>query len=260
MNQTKQPVVFFGHGSPMNAIQETDMSRKWKELGAEFRLNLPKAVLVVSAHWLTEGTKITENHHPRTIHDFGGFPEELYKIEYPAPGNPKLAKEICSWVQFTSITCDQEWGLDHGTWSILRWVFPEANVPVVQLSIDRRQDFSWYYALGNALSNLREQGILLVGSGNLVHNLALLNWQNWNEKPEWAVEANETLKSLIRSRNIQELEKGHSISESVSTAINSAEHFVPALFCLGFGSQATNLEFFNDIVQSSISMTSFILK
>lgn len=259
MKQNPQPAIFFGHGSPMNAIQETEFSLGWRNLGQKIIQNKPNAVLMVSAHWITDGTKITVNEYPPTIHDFGGFPRDLYRVEYPAPGSRELAESIIDTTVGFSIEPDDSWGLDHGTWSILKWVFPYANIPILQLSIDRNLTMQGYFELGKALAHWREEGVLLAGSGNLVHNLSLLNWQNLDEEPEWAVEANDTMKVLVHNRNVEELAKANAISPYVNLAINSAEHFVPALYCLGFGEGYSHLEFFNDRIQSSLSMTGFIL-
>lgn len=255
----KQPALFIGHGNPMNAILNTPISRgwvDWKDSVYKSR-NLPKAIVVVSAHWLTQGTKVTFANPPETIHDFGGFPQELFDVEYKAPGDPKLAQTIIESTQFTETHADHEWGLDHGTWCFLKWMFPEANIPILQISIDTTKPFYWHYELARDLSKLREQGVLLVGSGNLVHNLRLYNWKNPEEKLDWAEESNENFKKLIIQRDAKELSKAHAISHSAELAINSAEHYIPALYGLGFGADEERMEFFNDSLESAISMTSF---
>jgi 4,5-DOPA dioxygenase extradiol len=254
------PTFFLGHGSPMNAIQDTEFSRGWASIGEKIGLSKsgkPSSVVIVSAHWLTEGTYITKSSNPKTIHDFGGFPKELYEVEYKVPGNPDLAEEIAHTCKYTKIQTDLNWGLDHGTWSILKWIFPSADVPVLQLSIDATKPLLWHYELAAELSSLRKKNILLLGSGNLVHNLALLNWKNMDEKLEWAVESNETFKSIIASKDHRRLATAHAISPEAKLAINSAEHFVPSLYTMGFGKDESHIEFFHDMVQSSISMLSF---
>jgi 4,5-DOPA dioxygenase extradiol len=255
-----QPTLFLGHGSPMNAIQDTEFSRGWTSLGEKItssKTGNPAAVVIVSAHWLTEGTFITKAKAPKTIHDFGGFPKELYNVQYNAPGNPDLADEIASSCKFTKIQTDLSWGLDHGTWSVLKWIFPKADVPILQLSIDATKPMLWHYDLGEELSSLRNKNILLLGSGNLVHNLALYNWSNANEKQDWAIESNETFKSIIGAKDYRRLATAHGISPAVKLAINSAEHFVPSLYILGFGKHEPHVEFFHDKVESSLSMLSF---
>jgi 4,5-DOPA dioxygenase extradiol len=254
-----QPSVFIGHGSPMNAIQATEFSRGWVNWGKKMYPEssfLPKAILVVSAHWLTEGTKLTANSHPKTIHDFRGFPQELFQVEYPAPGDPSLSHKWANEFRFTDLEEDHSWGLDHGTWSFLRWIFPEANIPVLQLSIDYKKPFYWHYELAKELSRLREENVLVVGSGNLVHNLSLYNWRNPNEKLEWAQEASETFHKLILSGDAGKLSEGSQISTAAKLAINSAEHFVPILYSMGFSREKEEPYFFNDVVQSALSMTS----
>jgi 4,5-DOPA dioxygenase extradiol len=257
-----QPSFFLAHGSPMNAIEDTEFSRGWTDLGIRITNSsngIPSAIVVVSAHWLTEGTYITCANPQKTIHDFGGFPQELFNVQYPAPGAPEIAHKIIEELKFTSIKEDFDWGMDHGTWSILKWIFPDANIPVLQISIDRTKPFLWYYEMGQELAKFKKDNILFIGSGNLVHNLGLLNWRNWDEQLDWAIESNQTFKDLIQARDFRKMATAHSISPAAKLAINSAEHFVPALYALGFGHDESHLEFFHDRVQSSISMLSFQL-
>jgi 4,5-DOPA dioxygenase extradiol len=256
------PTFFLAHGSPMNAIQDTEFSRGWTELGKKLlssKYEFPRAILVVSAHWVTEGTYITSANPMKTIHDFGGFPQELFDVQYPAPGSPEIADQVIEKVFFTPIKADFDWGMDHGTWSILKWIFPDANIPVLQISIDGTKPFLWHYEMGQHLSKFRNENILLIGSGNLVHNLGLLNWKNWDEQLDWAVESNQTFKTLIQERDFRKMASAHNISPAAKLAINSAEHYVPALYSMGFGHEEKHLEFFHDKVQSSISMLSFQL-
>jgi len=180
------PVIFIGHGNPMNALLENDYTKSWSSIGA--KLAKPKAILCISAHWYLPAGLVTAMNKPRTIHDFGGFPRELYEVKYPAPGDPKLAKRIKDIHSPISIGLDEEWGLDHGTWSVLKHVFPEADVPVVQLSIDESKPPAYHYEIGKKLSPLRDEGVLVIGSGNLVHNLHAYAWGQRRIEPyDWAV-------------------------------------------------------------------------
>src|SRR2546428_9087131 len=173
-NTSKMPVLFVGHGNPMNAIEDNQYTRAWKLIG--LNMEKPKAILVVSAHWLTRGTFVTGMLKPRTIHDFGGFPDRLFAVQYPAPGSPELAEEIKQQIKLAQIKLDHEWGLDHGTWSVLAQMFPMADIPVFQLSIDYTKPTSWHYELAKELAFLRNKGVLLMGSGNVVHNLRLADF------------------------------------------------------------------------------------
>src|ERR1700739_480782 len=181
----KMPLLFVGHGNPMNAIEQNEFSYKWKLLGVE--LPKPQAILCISAHWETKGTFVTAMQKPKTIHDFGGFPQELFDVQYPAPGNPSLAKQIKSEIKKTEVGLDEEWGLDHGCWSVIKRMYPNADVPVIQLSLDYTKPAQWHYDLAKELSELRHKGVLIVGSGNMVHNLGMLNWRNLNSGGyDWA--------------------------------------------------------------------------
>lgn len=249
--------IFFGHGSPMNAITENPFALKWSEIGKN--LPKPKAVLCISAHYETTGTKITANEHPPTIHDFGGFPKELFAVQYPSPGNPKLAEQIVQ--KIPSIQLDLDWGLDHGTWSVLRHVFPYADVPILQLSLDRNKSPIEHFEFAQSLQYLRNEGILIVGSGNLVHNLRLVAWEKMSEPDfyfPWAKEANETLKEWIQNFDISSLTEYASKGDSIQKAIPTPEHFLPALYILAQKSSEEKIQFFNDQhVMGSLSMTSF---
>src|SRR5215213_3937058 len=193
------PVLFIGHGSPMNGIENNAFSDYWKQLANE--IPVPKAVLVVSAHWLTKGTKITAMDFPKTIHDFGGFPQELFDVQYPAPGNPVLAKETASIIKSTQVELDHDWGMDHGTWTIVRHMYPEANIPVLQLSIDYTNGPQYHYDLAKELYALRKKGVLIIGSGNMVHNLRMVDWDRLNDPQyayDWTAKMNEKFKALIQ--------------------------------------------------------------
>ncbi|MCZ8343796.1 MAG: 4,5-DOPA dioxygenase extradiol [Leptospira sp.] len=253
----KAEAIFFGHGSPMNAITDNEFAKEWKRIGKS--LTKPKAILCISAHYETNGTYITANEHPPTIHDFGGFPKELFAVQYPAPGDPKLVNTILE--RIPEIYADLEWGLDHGTWSVLRHVFPYADIPILQLSLDRNKSPKEHFEFAKSLGYLRDEGVLIVGSGNLVHNLRLVAWDKMNEPEffyDWAEDANKTLKEWILSENIKFLSEPFSHGDSLKKAIPTLEHFLPALYILGVKTPADSIQFFNDKpVMGSLSMTSF---
>ena len=258
------PVLFVGHGSPMNAIEDNDFSRGWRELGQV--LPRPKAVLCVSAHWETKGTAVTAMVRPRTIHDFGGFPRALYEAEYPAPGSPPLAGEIQKLVRKARVSPNLEWGLDHGCWSVLSRVFPGADIPVVQLSLDYTRPGEEHYALAKELAPLRRQGVLVVGSGNMVHNLRRAAWpedgadMNASFAFDWALEASELFKKLIDERRHAELENYRSLGPAAQMAIPTAEHYLPLLYALALQEEGETLAYFNDRpVMGSLTMTSLVI-
>lgn len=256
------PILFVGHGSPMNGIEDNDFSRRWKEVGKE--LPIPEAVLVVSAHWLTNGTHVTAMERPRTIHDFGGFPRKLYDVEYPAPGNPALAAETRRTITSTDVGLDQDWGLDHGTWSVVRNMYPEANIPVLQLSIDYNQPSRYHYELARELSPLRNRGVLIIGSGNMVHNLRRIAWDKLGETEygfDWALEMNSVFKRKILERNHDALIDYPSLGSGAKLAIPTPDHYYPLLYILGLQNDADELSFFNDrAVAGSLTMTSLVLR
>ena len=254
----KMPVMFVGHGSPMNAIEETQFSRGWQLEGE--KLGKPKAVLCVSAHWETEGTLVTAMEKPRTIHDFYGFPNELFEVEYPAPGDPSLANRVIETVKKHGINPDMKWGLDHGTWSVMRHMYPDADVPVIQLSIAYDEPPQFHYDLAKELVHLRRMGILIIGSGNIVHNLGMIDWRNPNGGFDWANEINEKFKLLILNENHRSLIDYNSIGEEARMAIPTPEHFIPLLYILGLKEENEKIRFFNDsITLGSLSMTSLII-
>lgn len=253
------PAIFFGHGSPMNVIEDNRFTQKWETLANEFPR--PNAIVSISAHWETSGTFVTATENPQTIHDFGGFPNELYDAKYPAPGNPKLAEIIIDSVTSTKINKDLKWGLDHGTWSILSKMYPKADIPVLQLSIDYTKPFEFHYKLGKELKFLRENGILLIGSGNIVHNLRLLNWQMPNAGYDWAIEANDNVKSFVINNDVNSLIGNGLTGKDIKLAIPTPEHYIPLLYILATKSENEQIEFFNDEpVYGSLTMTSFIIK
>lgn len=226
------PAIFLGHGSPLNAIRSNAYSEAWRRIGE--RIPAPRAVVSVSAHWFVGGTAVTASPSPRTIHDFGGFPEELYRVEYPAPGDPALAARIAELLTPVDVTLDPSWGLDHGTWSVLRHVFPEANVPIVQLSIDATRPAAFHFELGRSLAALRKEGVLLVGSGNVVHNLGRYDWAGSSPGPQpWANRFEAKVRSLVASRDYEALVDYERLGPDAALAIPTAEHYLPLLYVLG---------------------------
>jgi len=249
------PVLFIGHGSPMNGIEDTEFSRRWAQMGQE--IPTPKAVLVISAHWYTQGTKITAMEHPKTIHDFGGFPKELFAVQYPAPGNPDLARETASLIH---ASLDHDWGLDHGTWTVVRHMYPKANIPVLQLSIDYSKGPQYHFDLAKELYALRRKGVLIIGSGNLVHNLRMVAWDRLGDKEygyDWALDINDQFKHLISSREHKPLINYTQLGKSALLAIPTPDHYLPLMYTLGLQSDKDNISFFNDkAVGGSLTMTS----
>ena len=252
------PVLFVGHGSPMNGIEDNDFSRRWTSIAKE--IPVPKAVLVVSAHWFTRGTHITAMDFPKTIHDFGGFPKELFAVEYPAPGNPVLAKETVSLIHSANVELSHDWGLDHGTWTIVRHMYPNADIPVLQLSIDYTKDAKFHYELAKEIYSLRKKGVLIMGSGNLVHNLGMVAWDKLYEPDygyDWAFKINNTFKDLIESGSHDRLIDYNKLGKEALLAIPTPEHFLPLIYTLGLKGKQDDVSFFNDkAVGGSLTMTS----
>jgi len=251
----QMPVLFLGHGSPMNAIQETEFSKGWQMIGKT--LPKPNAILCISAHWETRGTFVTAMEKPPTIHDFGGFPEELFAVLYPAPGSPDLARETKKIVTKTNVGLDDQWGLDHGAWSVIKHLYPKADVPVIQMSLDYNQGPQFHYELAKELGALRKKGVLIIGSGNIVHNLPRMNWNQPDIGFDWAIEANTKLKSLISSGDHQSIVQYKSLGKAVELSVPTPEHFLPLIYTLGLKQEKDSLSFFNDkTIMGSISMTS----
>lgn len=256
LNETgnKMPVFFIGHGSPMNGIEVNQFTKGWQK--AFETVAKPKAIIIVSAHWETRGIKITAMHKPRTIHDFGGFPQALSDVQYPVFGNPDLAAEIAENLKQKFIELDESWGLDHGTWTILRHLYPNADIPVLQLSLNRLQTPEEHYELAKELAFLRVRGVLIIGSGNMVHNLRRINFAQ-SGGYNWADSANKTFKDLILSGAHDKLIKYESLGSNIALSIPTPEHYLPLLYVLGLKSENENIEIFNDAVDlGSISMTS----
>jgi len=257
-NTERMPLLFLGHGSPMNAIEENEFVTCFREIAKT--LPRPNAILCVSAHWETRGTFVTAMEKPPTIHDFGGFPEALYQVEYPAPGSPALANETKAMVHKTDIGLDQKWGLDHGAWSVIKHLYPQADVPVIQMSLDHYQTPQYHYELAKELGSLREKGVLILGSGNMVHNLRMVAWDQL-DKPgfgyDWAIEASEKMKTYMRSGDFQQLIDFRSQGKAFDLAIPTPEHYLPLLYVLALKEENENLSLFNDkAIAGSLTMTS----
>lgn len=252
------PVLFIGHGSPMNGIEQNDFSQKWVELGKT--IPQPTAVVCISAHWLTKGSFVTAEQYPKTIHDFSGFPRELYEVRYPAPGSPMLAKEIKSIAKHTAVGEDHEWGFDHGAWTVLRRMYPEANIPIIQLSIDYFKPGEFHHSLAKDLSELRKKGVLFVGSGNMVHNLRMLDFEKLDAPGygyDWALESNQIFKQKIFDGDDRSLMRYDQLGKSVSLAVPTPDHYWPLIYTLGLRKQNEPVEIFNDqVLGGSITMTS----
>ena len=257
-NTPRMPVLFVGHGSPMNAIEENEFVEGWRNIGKT--IPRPKAILVVSAHWETKGTYVTAVQKPQTIHDFGGFPKALFDVQYPAPGSPELAHETKRIITKTAVGLDEKWGLDHGAWSVIRRIYPEADIPVIEMSMNYSQGPQYHYELGKQLAALRNKGVLIVGSGNMVHNLRMVAWDKMNEPEygfDWAIQANNKFKQLIESDNHKELINYTSLGREVQLAVPTPDHYLPLLYALALKEENESVSFFNDKpVMGSLTMTS----
>lgn len=256
-NTATMPVLFLGHGSPMNAIEENEFVTGFRNIARE--IPRPNAILCISAHWETKGTFVTAMSNPRTIHDFGGFPKELFQVQYPAPGDPALAKETKSLITKTDVGLDDKWGLDHGAWSVIKHLYPNADIPVIQLSLDYTQAAQYHYDLASQIRSLRKKGILIIGSGNMVHNLRMVEWSRLNETFgfDWAIEANEKMKNFIQSGDHQQLINFGSHGKEFQLAIPTPEHYLPLLYSLALQDKNEEIKLFNDkAVAGSLTMTS----
>ena len=258
----RMPVLFLGHGSPMNAIEDNEYRRSWEVLGAEFgqRLPAPKLILCISAHWLTHGWWLTGMDRPRTIHDFGGFPQELFDQQYPAPGAPGFAREISAGIKEPPVGLDTQWGLDHGTWSVLKPMFPKADIPVIQLSMDYSRPPAEHFAVGQQLKGLRDKGVLIVGSGNIVHNLrAARRDAASNQAYDWAVEFDGIVAGQIEKGELANLSTFEEMGSVAQLAHPTYDHFLPLLYAAGAADAAEPVRFFNESHQlASISMRSVV--
>lgn len=254
----KMPVLFLGHGSPMNAIEENEFVSGFRN--AAKQLPRPHAILCISAHWETRGTFVTAMPNPPTIHDFGGFPKALFDVQYPAPGSPSLARETQALVKKTQIGLDEKWGLDHGAWSVIKHLYPSADVPVIQMSLDYYQSPQYHYELAKEIASLRSKGVLIVGSGNMVHNLGMIAWDKLNTDDygfDWALEAREKMKKFILSGDHKSLINYSAQGKPFQLAIPSPEHYLPLLYTLALQEKGDDIQLFNDkAVAGSLTMTS----
>ncbi len=257
-SEVQMPVLFVGHGSPMNGIEDNTFSSYWKKLASE--IPKPVAVLCISAHWLTRGTYVTAMEHPRTIHDFGGFPQALFDVDYPAPGDPQLAVETKQLIASTEVELDHDWGLDHGTWTVVRHMYPDADIPVLQLSIDYHQPATYHFQLAAELTALRKKGVLIIGSGNIVHNLRMIDWKNMDNFSayDWARDVNELMKEKTMNGDFGALVSYEKLHPEILKAIPTPDHYYPFIYTLGMIKKSENIELFNDYpVAGSLTMTSF---
>lgn len=257
-NTEKMPVLFLGHGSPMNAIEENQFVTGFRNMAKT--LPKPNAVLCISAHWFTNGTKVTAMEMPRTIHDFGGFPQELFEVQYPAKGSPELATVTQELLFPTEVELDHHWGLDHGAWSVIKHLYPDADIPVIQMSIDYTKSGQYHFELAQKLSALRTKGILIVGSGNIIHNLRMIDFRNINTDNygyDWAVEARAVINNYLLDENFQPLIDFEKQSKAFQLAIPTPDHYLPLIYTLGLKGKSEELSLFNDkLVAGSLSMTS----
>ena len=250
------PVLFIGHGSPMNGIEDNEFSKEWAAQVKD--IPEPKAVIVISAHWFTRGTFVTAMDFPSTIHDFGGFPQALFDVQYPAPGDPALAAELAGMSKHTNIGLDHEWGLDHGTWTVVKHMYPLANIPVLQLSMDYTKTPAAHYELAKELFGLRKKGVLIIGSGNMVHNLRMVRWDMMQGGGyDWALEINDQFKNLILNHEHEPLINYQTLGTAAQLAIPTPEHYLPMLYTLGLQADDEESVLFNDkTVGGSLTMTS----
>lgn len=254
---TKMPVLFLGHGSPMNAIEENEFVTGFRNIAKG--IPKPNAILCISAHWETKGTFVTAMQNPSTIHDFGGFPKELFEVQYPAPGSPDLANQTKSLITKTEVGLDDKWGLDHGAWSVIKHLYPNADIPVIQMSIDYSQTPQYHYELAQQIKSLREKDVLIIGSGNIVHNLGKVEWKRLNETfgYDWAIEANDKMKKFILEGNHKELINFRSQGKAFDLAIPTPEHYLPLLYSLALQDKNEEVKLFNDkAVAGALTMTS----
>lgn len=238
----RMPVIFFGHGNPLNALLKNDYTRAWNEIGHS--IPKPRAIISISAHWYVPFTAVTAMETPRTIHDFGGFPRDLYRVQYPAPGNPELAKRISTLLAPEQAELDQDWGLDHGTWSVLCHVFPNADIPVVQLSINEAQPPSFHFELSKRLLPLREESVLIIGSGNVVHNLHAYAWGQHSVEPyDWAVRFEERVRQLLHTGDYAPLIEYESLGRDATLSVPTPDHYLPLLYVISLRQDGEKISF-----------------
>jgi len=257
-NTVKMPVLFLGHGSPMNAIEENEFVTGFRNIAKS--IPTPTAILCISAHWFTKGTKVTAMKMPQTIHDFGGFPKALFEVQYPAKGSPELAQLTKELLLPTEASLDYDWGLDHGAWSVIKHLYPEANIPVIQMSVDYSLTAQAHFELAQKLQSLRNKGILIIGSGNIVHNLRMVDWANFDKDNygfDWAIEAREKINKNIIDGDFANLINYQKQGKAFDLAIPTPDHFLPLLYTLGLKNESENIQLFNDkLLAGSLSMTS----
>jgi len=255
----RMPVLFVGHGSPMNAIEDNNYHKSWAAMGKQ--LPRPKAILSVSAHWITKGTKVTGMSHPKTIHDFGGFPKKLFDQEYPAQGSPEFAKMTAEMITYSHVQTDDSWGLDHGTWSVLLPMYPLADIPVYQMSIDYDQPMSYHYEIGKQLNKLRDKGVLIIGSGNLVHNLREIDFSGQKKPFDWAVEFDTRFTEWMNKGDIASMLNYQKILGNTAVMAHPTyDHLLPLFYVLGLQQKNDKITYFNDQFDyASISMRSMII-
>lgn len=261
-NTETMPLLFLGHGSPMNAIEENEFVKGFRDIAK--RIPQPNAILCISAHWFIKGTKVTSMEMPKTIHDFYGFPQELYEVNYPAKGSPILANEVKNLLMPNLVELDYDWGIDHGAWSVIKHLYPKADIPVVQLSIDYTKPASFHFEIAKKLSELRNKGVLIIGSGNIIHNLRLVDYGNFDKDNygyDWAIEAKETINRFLLDGNYESIINYEKQSKSIQLAIPSSDHYLPLIYILALKQKEENITLFNDkLVGGSLSMTSLIIK
>jgi 4,5-DOPA dioxygenase extradiol len=257
--EKRLPAIFIGHGSPMNIISKNDFTKHMNELGKH--LPRPEAILVISAHWLTRATQVTCMEHPRQIYDFYGFPEELYAVKYRCAGSPEYAALTEAAVRNAVITCSDEWGLDHASWAVLKHMYPAADIPVYELSLDVTKDLSFHYNLGRELGSLRQKGVLIIGSGNIVHNLSLMDYNTDAQSDDWVVEIDEKIKSCLVGQKHADLINYHKLDPRIMKAVPTLDHYLPMLYILGMQGKDDTLRFVHEGYQNNtISMRCFILE
>lgn len=258
-NTERMPVIFIGHGNPMHALHDNKFTQTLN--GIQKTISKPKAILVVSAHWLTRGTYVSTNPNPKTIYDFGGFPEDMYKIKYEPVGSPELAKELKEKIDYTKIEADNSMGLDHGAWTVLKHMYPAADIPTFQLSVDYHKPASYHFELAKQLGYLRNKGVLIIGSGNLVHNLGMVDFANTNGGYDWAIEFDAKVKELLNKGDFKSLVDYEKLGKSALLSIPTNDHYLPMIYPLGLTLPNENVSYLYEGMEAgSISMRSFVIK
>ncbi len=258
-NTEKMPVIFIGHGNPMNALADNAFTKALAAIPKT--ISKPKAILVVSAHWLTKGTYVSVNKHPKTIYDFGGFPDELFKVKYEPIGAPEIANEIKNTIKTVPVLADEQMGLDHGAWTILKHIYPNADIPTFEFSIDYSKPASYHFELAKQLEFLRSKGVLIVGSGNIVHNLGMVDWKNQNTGYDWAIEFDTTVKNLLNKGDFKPLINYESLGKSAQLSIPTNDHYLPMIYTLGLKTEKEQISYlYESMEMGSLSMRSFIIK